>query len=347
MKAGRLFGKDDLRLTDIPVLEIADDEILLKVRSAAVCGTDVRMLKNGVQGVDEAHPLTPGHEIAGDIAAVGPKADPRYTPGMRAAAAPNVGCGHCGDCISGNTHMCRDYRALGIHLDGGFAEYVRIPGSMVRAGNLIPLADHVSYDAAALTEPLSCVYNGISRCGIRPGDVVFIFGAGPIGIMHAMLAKLSGAGKVLIHDISPERLDAAAKFDPFFVPVCKDAEEAAAEETKGRGADVVITACPSPSAQQSALRMAANFGRICFFGGLPADRREVPLDTNLIHYKQLTVTGSTRASLKQFRDCLGFVTSGLLEVDRLITAAFPIEEIGEAFDRAAAAKGLKNVIHMG
>lgn len=345
MKAARLYGKMDLRLEELAVPEINDDEVLVKVKSAAICGTDVRMYKNGAKGIDETHPLVIGHEMAGVIERTGANVT-AYKPGDRVAVAPNMGCGICDDCIRGNSHMCADYRALGISLDGGFAEYVKIPKEAVRAGNLVLLADHVSYAEAAITEALSCVYNGISQCQIRPGDIVLVIGAGPIGIMHAMMAKMSGAAKVYVNDIAENRLAACKEIDPFFLTIKDNVVEYIRKDTDGHGADVVITACPVPVAQQNALNVAANYGRICFFGGLPADCQEVPLNSNLIHYKQLIVTGSTRASLKQFKDSLGFVTSGILDVKKLITRTFPISDIQEGFDYAAAANGLKNIIEM-
>lgn len=345
MLGARLYGKEDLRLEEMEIPQISEEEVLVKIKSAAICGTDVRMYNNGANGIDAEHPLVIGHEMAGVIEKVG-KRVPFYKEGMRVAVAPNMGCGLCDDCISGNSHMCRDYRALGISLDGGFAEYVKIPAAAVRSGNIVPMADHVSYAEAAITEALSCVYNGISQCHIRPGDAVVVIGAGPIGMMHAMLAKMSGAGKVFVSDIAQNRLEACKDIDPSFIPVGADVAEVVEKMTGGHGADVVITACPVPSAQQNALKMAANYGRICFFGGLPADRQEVPLNSNLIHYKQLIVTGSTRASLKQFKESLGFVTDGILDVKKLITRHFPLSEIQQGFEYAKAANGLKNIIDM-
>ncbi|MCU6762777.1 Sorbitol dehydrogenase [uncultured Roseburia sp.] len=345
MKCARLYGKMDLRLEEVPVPEIGPDEVLVKLKSAAICGTDVRMLKNGAAGIDENHPLIIGHEMAGVIEEVG-KEVTAYQKGMRVAVAPNMGCGICPDCISGNGHMCRDYQALGINLDGGFAEFVKIPAKAVRAGNMIPLEEHVSFAEAAITEALSCVYNGISQCHIKPGEYAVVIGAGPIGIMHAMMAKMSGAAKVFVNDIAKNRLKTCVEIDSSFIPVEKDVVQEVMKQTNGHGADVVITACPVPAAQQNALKMAANYGRICFFGGLPADRQEVPLNSNLIHYKQLMVTGSTRASLKQFQDSLGFVTSGILDVKKLITRRFKLDDIQQGFEYAQAAEGLKNIIDM-
>lgn len=345
MKAAVFYGKENMRVEEYPTPEINDNEVLVRVKSAAICGTDVRMYRNGVKNVDENHPLIIGHEMAGVIEKVG-KNVTAYTPGTRVAVAPNMGCGICEDCIRGNGHMCKDYKALGISLNGGFAEYVRVPEAAVRGGNLIPMEDHVSYAEAAITEALSCVYNGSSQCNIRPGDYVLVIGAGPIGIMHAMMAKMAGAVKVIINDIAENRLELCREIDPSFITVKDDVIPFVMKETKGHGVDAVITACPVPAAQQTALEVAANYGRICFFGGLPEDRKMVPLNTNLIHYKQLICTGTTRASLKQFKDVLGFVSAGIIDVKKLITAEFSLDEIGKGFELAIAAQGLKNVINM-
>ncbi|MDD3138790.1 MAG: zinc-binding dehydrogenase, partial [Lachnospiraceae bacterium] len=171
-------------------------------------------------------------------------------------------------------------------------------------------------------------------------------GAGPIGIMHAMLAKMSGAGRVYINDISEERLKLSKEMDASFITVSKDVVAFIEKDTNGHGADVVITACPVPAAQQSAIEIAANYGRICFFGGLPEDKKMVLLNSNLIHYKQLIVTGTTRASLLQFKESLGFVTSGIIDVKKLITKKVSLENIAEGFEAAKRAEGLKNVVEM-
>lgn len=122
MKALRLYGKNDIRLVDIPVPEITEEEILLKTDAAAICGTDIRMWRNGAQGVDEEHPLTLGHELSGTVAKVGEKV-PFYKEGMRLAMQPNIGCGLCDMCVNGKPHLCAEYKAFGINMDGAFAEY--------------------------------------------------------------------------------------------------------------------------------------------------------------------------------------------------------------------------------
>lgn len=346
MLAAIMYDKNDIRLENIRTPEINENEVLLKVKSTAICGTDVRMYKNGYTGITPDSPRILGHELSGVIAAVGRKVK-YYREGMRVAVAPNMGCGICNACVRGDGHLCRDYRALGINLNGGFAEYVVIPEAAVSRGNIIEIADNISFDEAAINEALSCVYNGFQKCDIKPGDTVLVIGAGPIGIMHAKLAKMAGAGKVFINDLSRERLDICKGIDKRFITVDGSLlKEHIMEATKGEGVDVCITACPVPAVQAEALKLAAVNGRINFFGGLPSDRQNVGLNTNLIHYKQLMVTGSTRASVLQFRRTLEFIASGILDVKGLISNRLPLSEIAEGFELAAQAKGLKNVIYM-
>ena len=406
MIAARLYGRDDMRVERVPVPKPGPGELLLRVRAAAVCGTDLRMLKNGAPGVDESHPLICCHEFAGVIEAVGANiaapgtrsgtsgshagtagaapgaetdagagadqdstasadagagADPDpaagdgaegaapgqcagYRAGMRVSVAPNIGCGVCDRCASGNSHHCVRLRALGVHADGGFAEYVLIPADAVRLGNVSVLDPSISFEAAAANEALSCVYNAFERYRVNPGETVAIIGAGAIGLMHAKLAKLAGAAQIIMSDLSAERLQLCASAEPSLIAAHGDIKQTVAAATAGEGANVVITACGSASAQQDALEIAAHDGRVNFFGGLPKGKEAVSLDTNLIHYKQLTVTGTTRASHAHYRRTLGMLARGRIDLAPLLTDRFPIEDIGAAFDNAHSARGLKQVI---
>ena len=177
MRALRLFGAGDIRLVEIPEPKITEEEILLKTDAAAVCGTDIRMWKNGHKGVDAEHPLTLGHEFSGTI-----------------------GCGICDRCVSGAFHLCESYKAFGINMDGAFAEYVRIPAEAVVRGNLMVLPEGVTPQEAAVVEPLSCAYNGFTKCHVKPGERAMVVGAGAIGMCHAILLHMAGA-RVLVNDI--------------------------------------------------------------------------------------------------------------------------------------------------
>ena len=339
----RLYGPNDIRLEEVPVPEITSEEILLKTDAAAVCGTDIRMWKNGYKGVDENHPLILGHELAGTVVKVG-KDVPFYQEGMQLAMVPNIGCGICDRCVAGNFHLCDTYRAFGINMDGAFAEYVRIPKEAIRMGNLMVLPKGVTPEEAAVNEPLSCAYNGFSKCNVRPGEYALVVGAGPIGIFHAQLMHMAGA-KVMMNDLSSDRLADCRKIMPYIETYCgDDLPGFVAEQTLGRGLDVAIVACPVPAVQAAMLPLMNYGGRVNFFGGVPADKQPVAIDTNLVHYKELYLTGSTRANIAQFRKTLEFVSQGLIDLKSVITARFELKDILTAFDWAAQAKGLKNVI---
>ncbi len=345
MLTARMYGVKELRLEELDLPQIGEDEILLKVKAASICGTDIRMWNNGYPGISEDSPRILGHEFSGVIDRVGKRVG-NYKEGQRVAVAPNIGCGVCGQCIKGDGHLCSNYRALGIHLDGGFAQYTVIPASAVAGGNIALLEDHVTFEEAAINEALSCVCNGFERCNIRPGDFVLIVGSGPIGIMHAMFAKMAGAGRVYINDLSQERLDICKEIDSSFITVKDNIMEVIMADTSGEGVNVCITACPSPAAQAMALDITGFNGRINYFGGIAASKQPVAINTNQIHYKQLKVSGTTRASLTQFRKTLNFISTGVLDVKKLITNTIPLKEIEEGFQKAEAAVGLKNVIVM-
>jgi L-iditol 2-dehydrogenase len=344
MRAARLRGKEDLRVEEVPVPSVSAGEVLLRVKASAVCGTDIRMFKNGYRGVSPESPLILGHELSGVIERVG-TAVRGYKEGTRVAVAPNMGCGVCDFCVSGNTQLCASYRAFGINIDGGFAEFVRIPEEAVRQGNLSEIPSGGDLVSVALAEPLSCVYNAFQRCAISLGDTVLVIGAGPIGVMHAKLALAGGAARVYMNDVNAERLALCAKLEPRVAPVeSARLAERIRDETGGKGLDVVITANPSPEAQSLALELAAINGRVMFFGGLPEGKNRVALDTNFVHYKQIIITGTTRQSLSQFRRTLALIAAGLVKVDTLVTSTFPIERTKEAFEQVMQGRGLKNVV---
>lgn len=343
MLALRLYGPKDIRLEEVPIPQIGPGEILLKTDAAAVCGTDVRMWQNGQTGADAEHPLILGHEFAGTIVETGEGVS-FYRPGMQVAMQPNIGCGICDRCVDGKFHLCDNYRAFGINMDGAFAEYVKIPADAVTRGNLMVLPEGITPTEAAVTEPLSCAYNGFTKLFVKPGEYALIVGAGPIGFCHAMLLHMAGAS-VLMNDVSAERLrDIKARL-PFVETYCgDDLPDFVKTWTHGCGLDIAVTACPVPAVQAAVLPMMNYGGRVNFFGGIPADRQPVAIDTNQIHYHELYVTGSTRSSIAQYRKTLEFVSKGLLDVKAMITGRYPLAEILTAMDNARQAKGIKHVI---
>lgn len=342
MKAIQLLGQKSLRMAEVPIPEINENEALLKVRAASICGTDVRMYLNGYKGVTEETPLVLCHEFSGDIVKTGANVT-SLKPGMKVSVAPNMGCGTCDMCVSGNTHLCRHISSFGVTMDGGLQEYVKIPAEAIRQGNVILLDEKISYQEAALVEPLSCVYNGQKLLGAPVGADTLIIGMGPIGIMHIMVARLFGAGRILVTDLNMDRLHKAKELFPDVIAIEGDVMEGL-HKNGLEGVDVCIIAAPSAIAQAQSLAYMNMNGKLLFFGGLPQGKENVPINTNLIHYRQLTIQGCTKQNLAEYRLCAKLVNEGRIPLGLIMSDTYSADEFQTAFDNAAAAKGLKHVI---
>lgn len=338
MLAAVYHGPNDIRVESVRRPAIAPDEMLLRVLNANICGTDLRILHGGHSKYPPGTVRIPGHEVVGELAAVGEAAD-GYQVGQRVFVAPNMGQSDSRETISGNNNLDPNYRAIGINLDGAFAEYMRIPAAAIRQGNVMPVDEAVDPAVAALIEPFACVLRGQNAVGVRDGDVVVIMGAGPIGVMHAKLARLRGALRVIVSEPAAGRRERASELgaDRVVDPVAEDLKAAVMEESGGRGADVIIVAAPSKAAQQSALEIAATGGRINFFGGLPKQDPYIRFDSNSVHYKELVVTGTTACSTYDCLRAADIVNSGRVDLTPLVTSRFPLREAPAAF--AAAADG--------
>jgi len=345
MLAAVLHNQNDLQIKDVPCPEISDDEVLLRSRAASICGTDMRIYRYGHSRLPDNVKRILGHEMAGEVVQVGRNIK-SLREGMRVVVAPNFGCGMCRMCQRGWFHLCADYGAIGLTTDGGFAEYVRIPKIALQQGALLQMAVDLSFEEAALNEPFACVYNGFKRCPLEIGDVVLIVGSGPIGGMHILLARLIGASKVLVADVVSSRLDFAKKLgaDAIINSVEQDLKEAVMELTGGGGADLIITACPVPEVQEKVMEIAADHARINFFGGLPKSKEHISFNSNLVHYKELTVTGSHGCCTYHCQKALELQNSKAIDLKPLITNVFNLSKIDKAFEAAMTGKGLKTIV---
>jgi len=348
MKAARLHESLKLVLEDIAKPQISSNEMLLRVRASAVCGTDLRIYKFGHFKIPSGTARVLGHELSGEIAEVG-SAVKGYRAGMRVAVIPNIGCGACEMCMQGYNQLCPDYDAFGISLDGGFQEYMIITEEAIARGNIVQIPENLTYVEATLVEPFSCVYSSYRMLNIVPGDTVLIIGAGPIGACHVMMSKVAGASKIIVADISDTRLEQIKDFgvDVLINSAESDLKERVMAETGRAGMDVVITANSVPEIQTLALELAAPRGRICLFGGMPKGKEMVLLNTNLIHYKELQVVATTGSSIADYRQAMKIAASGKIELGKIATGIFPLEDIQAAFDYAASGAGMKACVIQG
>jgi len=345
VRAARLHGPRDLRVEEVADLGISPDEVLLRVRSAAICATDVRIFAFGDRRV--RYPVILGHEIAGDVETVGSELRGLVEEGTRVVVNPTVSCGRCRFCSSGRQELCQEIRTIGIHLDGGLAQLARVPGIVLGQRGLYAIPEDVTYDEAALTEPLSCCIHGQALTRVAAGETVVVIGAGAIGLMHAVLAKHAGPRRVIAVETDPQRLRQAAEFgcDVLLNPSEQDFSDRLSEATDGEGADVVIVAAGSAEAQRQAILSAGVGGRIVFFAGLPPGQGEVGLNTNLIHYRELSVVGSYASTPHEMERALELVQSHSLQLEKLITHRFSLEKAAEAFQVASSKVGLKVAVH--
>lgn len=345
MLAAVYHGPNDLRVEQVPVPKVGKGEILVKVLSASICGTDLRIFHGNHRMYAPGTVRIPGHEVVGTIAEIGEDVG-GYAVGQRVFCAPNTGCGHCLQCITGNNNLCASYDAIGVTSDGGFAEYVRIPANSVRQGNVILLDEKVDSAVAALMEPFACVLRGQNALHMRPGETALIIGAGPIGVMHVKLAKARGAGRVIVSEPIADRAEQAKRMgaDRVVNPMIENLKEVLGQESQGRGADVIIVAAPVHAAQEAALDLAAISGRINFFGGLPKDRPTINFDSNLVHYKELVITATTACSTADCWQATQMVNSGLIDLSDVVSQRFPLNDAVAAFAAAEDRKSLKIVL---
>ncbi len=327
MLAAVLYGKEDLRLEQLPVPEPAAGEIVVRVRAALTCGTDLKVYRRGYHAKMLQPPIPFGHELAGEVFSVGAGVQ-QFRVGDRVVALNSAPCGACDFCRWGQENLCDDL----LFNNGAYAEYIRIPARIVEK-NTLPVPDAVALEHAAMTEPLACVLHGIDEIGIRPGRQVVVIGAGPIGLMFIHLAHKMGAEVIAVVKRAAQA-ETAKKFGArHAVESITPAETIAAVRaftSHERGADAVIEAVATPQTWQWAVEMVRKGGAVNFFGGCAAGTT-VELDTNRLHYNNLTLHASFHHRPSVCRRALEWIASGELDCAGFLTAGKPLTEIVSVF----------------
>ena len=333
MQAAMIYGVKDLRVEEVAKPKIAQGDVLVRIKAATTCGTDLKIFQRGyVEGIIKL-PTVFGHEWAGEVAEVGygiswPKV------GMRIRAGNSAPCLRCHMCQKGSFNLCEDM----MWLWGAYAEYIKVPARMVLV-NMQEVPSHVTFEEAAITEPLACVLRGIERAKVKLDDSVAIVGAGPIGLLHLLTVRKMGAGKIIMTDLVDERLQIARELgaDETVNVQREDAVTTVKELTNEYGADVVIEAIGLPSTWEQALKMARKGGTVLEFGGCPPNT-EIKISTELLHYGDVTVVGAFHATPPHFKKALSLIANGTIDVKPLITRRMPLGKIKDAFEILSTSK---------
>lgn len=295
-------------------------------------------------------PAIIGHEITGEVEEIGAGVkDVELKKGSPVTLVTSIGCGSCKLCMQGLYNLCPDTKAIGYFYPGGFAEYVVIPEPAVKQKAWVILPENVSLLQGALIEPLSCAINGQSYLNIKNNDTVVIYGGGPVGLMHAVLAKAQSSGKVIITDPDFKRLERfAGQFAGLTLidPKTEKVKDKVSEITSGFGAEVVITACPAKQAQMEALEITSPKGRISFFGGLPKDDSIISIDSNRIHYYEISVFGAFASNKDSYVKAAEMIADGRIEPGKFISEVIPLKNIEKGIRTIKAGEALKIVVEI-
>jgi len=321
-------------IEDRPVPKIGPGDLLLKVAACGVCGTDIHIF-HGEHFVQ--FPVVPGHEYSGEVVEAGAEVS-HIKVGDRVTVDPNITCGVCHFCRRGHIHLCENLTALGVNMDGGFAEYPLVP-----AKQAYKLPGELPLEQAALVEPLACCVHGIDLAEVSVGDDVLIIGAGPIGLIMMQLARLAGARRVLVSEPYESRRNLASRLgaDVVIDPANQDVREEVLKETEV-GADVVIECVGSPKTSEQAPSLAKRGGMILLFGVTSPDleARIKPYD---IFLRELTIRGSFINPFTHAR-AVGLLAAGKVQVEALISHRLRLDDFGKALSLAGTPEAAKILI---
>ncbi|HEY7348017.1 MAG TPA: zinc-binding dehydrogenase [Ktedonobacterales bacterium] len=343
MLAARFYAPLDVRLEEIEAPHPGPGEALVKVAAATTCGTDLKAYQRGHPVLMKTLPSLFGHEVAGTVAEVGAQVE-RFQPGMRVVVANSAPCNRCFFCQRGRQSLCEDL----LLLNGAYADYLLVPARIVEQ-NLWELPPDLPFTSAALAEPLACALHGIEESNIHPGESVAIIGGGPLGLLLLAVAKMKGA-RVILCGRGNERLALARALGADAIIDAHQLPDTAAEVaavralTDGqRGADVVIEAVGDPALWEAATRMVRRGGLVNFFGGCAAGTT-ISLATQPLHYDEITLKGVFHHTPHYFSTALQLIAQRRIPVEQLVSGAFPLRQLNEAFGQLLQHRGIKYAI---
>ncbi len=340
MTAAVLYGKEDVKIETVPMPEAGAGEVLIKVGAALTCGTDLKVYRRGYHAKMIVPPALFGHELAGVVFEIG-EGVKQWKVGDRVVALNSAPCGHCFFCQRDQENLCEDL----LFNNGAYAEYIRIPARIVEK-NMLRVPDGMSFEAAALTEPLACVVRGLDEMHPGKNDSVVVVGAGPIGLMFMQVARAYGL-RVIAVVKRDEQVGAAKHFganEVVQISKVDDPIAAVKELTEGRGADIAIECIAQPLGWQWAVEMVRKGGSVNFFGGC-ASGTKVELDTNRIHYSELSLNATFHHTPSAARKAFGLLRDGQVVSGDFITGTAALSELESVLRRMMDRSGeIKTVI---
>jgi L-iditol 2-dehydrogenase len=323
MTAAVLYGKEDVKIEQVPIPRVGEGEVLIKVQVALTCGTDLKVYQRGYHARMIVPPALFGHELAGVIEEVGPGVK-GFRKGMRVVALNSAPCQACFYCSKHQENLCEDL----LFNNGAYAEYIKVPKRIVEL-NMLAIPQGMSFEAAAMTEPLACVLRGLQETGVEIGDNVAVIGGGPIGLMFLQVAKAIGCNPIAVVK-RDEQVAAARKFGAEQVVQINDrvdtVEAVRALTPGGRGVDVVIEAVGRPQAWQWAIDMARKGGTVNLFGGCPSGTK-VEIDTNRLHYSEITLKATFHHTPDTVRRAFKLIAEKKVQPTDYITGEAPLSKL--------------------
>ena len=318
--------------------EPGEGQVLVKVSACGVCGTDVHIYHGGKGSAEVVPPVILGHEFSGHIVKLGSGVT-GLEEGQLITVDPNIYCGKCRPCRQGQKQMCHHMRAVGVNMDGGFADYCLVPYAQC-----VPVPEGTDPELAALAEPLACCLHGIDRVGIRPGENVLVIGGGTIGQIMLQLARLAGAAKVVLSEPVEIRRELAVRLgaDAAIDPLHEDLPRRLSELLSRDGADVVIECVGNPRTSAQAIDAAAGCGRVMLFG-VPNPDAVLQTKMHPIFQKELTIMGSFVNPDTHSR-AVALLSSGQLKLKELITHRFPVSQLEEAIKMQTGTQSIKVLV---
>lgn len=340
MKACVFHGPGDIRVESVPEPQAGPGELVLRMEATGLCYSDIRVY-NGEKKARIG--VIPGHENVGVIEEIGEGAD-GFQKGQRVALCPIIACGRCFYCLRGLRNRCPKRVTLGYEENGGLAQYLLVPTSIVSLGHVLAVPEGLPPEVATLTEPLACVLNSLEACRLSPGGSLLLLGAGPMGLLHLLLARALGTATVIVSELNRGRLEHAERLGASVAvnPQRDDLQRAVLETTDGLGVDAVVITTGVPSLLEAALAAVRRQGTVNLFGGFPPGST-VAMDPNAVHYNELTITGSQNATPDQYRRALQLLTV-MPQAAEINTHRFPIDEATKAYESRLGMDGLKSLV---